>query len=63
MDALVIGSWKIGYDRPNKKAVLVLEFSDRAPLALAIDPAEAPKIGRALCELNTQGYPTPLRLS
>lgn len=63
MDAIKIGRWKTGYDPRSKQCLLICEFTDREPLALAIDASEAPKIGRALCDLNSEGAATPLRLS
>jgi hypothetical protein len=61
MNAIGVGRWKVGYDSGAKRAVLVLEFSDREPMVIAINPSAAVEIGKALVNLDTPGVPTPLR--
>ena len=56
-----VGGWKVGYDHKNKKTLLVLEFSDREPLAFAIEPNQAADIGRAMIQYVEAGQSSPHR--
>jgi len=63
LQAIVVGRWSVGYERGTGNAILMFEFSDRPPLVFAMPLRESTACGRALCDLDRPGQPTPHRPS
>jgi hypothetical protein len=50
VDAVLVGKWHLGYDRPTKHTIVGLEFGDRPPLYLAIPSHNAVDLAKAILD-------------
>ena len=60
--ALVVGKWSVGISKEKNVSILMLEFTDREPINLAIDRDRAIAIARAILD-QYANPPTPNRMN
>jgi hypothetical protein len=60
IEAIPVGKWSVGWTHHNPEGwtLLMLEFTDRAPINLAIPPEAAEGIAKAILE-NLRHPPPP----
>ena len=59
MTAIKVGRWNLGLIPADKTRILMLQFTDREPINLAIPSDEAIKMARAI--LEQENNPPPRR--
>ncbi|MEH2476256.1 hypothetical protein V1281_002575 [Nitrobacteraceae bacterium AZCC 2161] len=59
IEVIIVGQWKVGFSKSSGHSLLMFEFSDRGPINLAIDQAQAVEIANAILaqQKNTPSKP------
>ena len=60
--AVVVGKWSVGFSKEKNVTILMLEFTNREPINLAIDRDRAIAIARAILD-QYANPPTPNRMN